>query len=281
MNREAATVADALREATDRLVATSDTARLDTELLMSHALEVTRSELLLNAMQDAVPASFAEVVARRARHEPVAHIVGSQEFYGLTLTVTSDVLIPRSDSECLIEAAVELFGDHPPARICDLGTGSGALLLAALRSFPHATGVGIERSAAARKVASRNARALGFGSERCRIVAGDWSDTGWARNLGIFELVLCNPPYVEAGAELEPSVIKYEPHAALFAGADGLDDYRCIIPQLRALLTDRGVALLEIGSTQAGAVTALAQASGFHVELRRDLADRPRALVLR
>jgi release factor glutamine methyltransferase len=273
-----ATVAEAIRAAADRL-APSETARLDAELLMAHALGMARSDMLLRAMRDPAPAHFAALVDRRAAHEPVAYITGHQEFYGLDLAVTPAVLIPRGDSETLIEAAREGFAGREPARILDLGTGSGALLLAALSLWPEADGVGIDASPAAVVVAAANAHRL-RPQGRCRVLAADWREEGWSDTLGRFDLILCNPPYVEEAAPLDPDVRDHEPHAALYAGADGLDDYRVLIPQLPALLAPGGVAVLEIGHEQAESVGGLARASGLAAALRRDLAGRPRALIL-
>lgn len=273
------TIAQTLREATIRLSETSDTARLDTELLMAHTLGVSRSHMLLQNMRDTAPHEFAALIDRRLAHEPIAHIIGRQEFYGLDLLVTPNVLIPRGDSECLIEAAREFFVGTPPRRIADLGTGSGALLLAALSVFPQAMGIGIERSSAARAIAADNADRLDM-AERCAIVAGDWSIPGWSAQFGLFDLILCNPPYVESTADLSPSVREYEPHQALFAGIDGLDDYRILIPQLRELIRADGCAIVEIGATQADAVMDVARLSTLEPVLHRDLAGRPRAMVL-
>jgi release factor glutamine methyltransferase len=280
------TVAEAVRNAARQLATVSDTSRFDAELLMAHALEVDRSELLLRHMDAAVPATFASLVERRAAHEPVAYIVGRQEFYGLSLEVTSAVLIPRADSETLIEAAREALAARAPRRILDLGTGSGALLLAALATWPEASGIGVDRSAASLDVARRNAQRLGLAgtqkeSGRISLVAADWHASGWAEELGHFDLVLCNPPYVENEAVLEPSVREWEPTGALFAGADGLDDYQALIPQLAGLLADNGIGVFEIGSSQPEAVSQIAKAHGFAADLRHDLAHRPRALVLR
>jgi release factor glutamine methyltransferase len=273
------TVADAIRTATERL-APSETARLDAELLVAHALQMTRSDMLLRAMRDPVPEGFAALVERRLAHEPVAYIVGRQAFYGLDLTVNPAVLIPRGDSETLIEAAREAFAARSPQRILDLGTGSGALLLAAVSIWPDAEGIGIDASPAAAEVAATNAARV-LPDADCRIMAGDWSKPGWADDLGTFDLVLCNPPYVEDHAPLDPDVRDHEPATALFAGPDGLDDYRVLIPQVPALLAPGGIAVFEIGHEQAEAVARIAGGSGFESELRRDLAGRPRALILR
>lgn len=271
------TVTEALRSATARLATTSDTARLDVELLMAHALGCTRSDLLLRHTRDPAPAGFAALLERRAAHEPVAYITGVQEFYGRPFAVEPGILIPRGDSETLIEAALRVC--PLPRRVLDLGTGSGALLLTILAERSGACGVGIDKSAVAIDVAAKNAIALGLENPRelhCR----DWSTLGWADDLGTFDLILCNPPYVEDDAGLDRSVRDYEPAGALFAGADGLDDYRILIPQLPTLLEPRGVAVIEIGSTQAEAVAAIAHAHGFATDLRHDLAGRARALIL-
>ena len=272
------TVALAIREAAEVLASVSDTPRLDAELLMAYVLGVTRPEMLLRAMREPVPAGIAALVVRRLRHEPVAYIVGAQEFYGLELIVTPDVLIPRGDSETLIEAARTGLAERPPARILDLGTGSGALLVAALSLWPLAHGVGVDRSLAAVAVAAANAGRLGMAG-RARILHDDWNRPGWADALGRFDLILANPPYVEDDAALAPEVRGHEPAGALFAGAEGLDAYRVLIPQLGALLEPEGLAIVDIGATQADAVARLAAAAGFDTELHRDLAGRARALV--
>ncbi len=271
------TIATALCEAAQALAASTDTARLDAELLMAHALGVSRSDLLLRHMRDAVPASFEPLLARRVNHEPVAYILGHQEFFGLDLLVTPDVLIPRGDSETLVEAALRA---KPGAQqILDCGTGSGALLLAVLAQLSGAQGIGTDRSLAALEVAAANAARLGLAS-RARVLHADWEEAGWADGLGAFDLILANPPYVELVAELAPSVRNHEPSGALFAGPEGLDAYRVLIPQLPALLALGGAVLVEIGAAQADAVAAVARGAGFSAKLHRDLASRPRVLEL-
>ena len=272
------TVAQALREAAARLAATSDTARLDAELLMAQALGTSRSDMLLRHMQDARPPGFAALVERRAAHEPVAYILGRKEFFGRDFLVAPGVLIPRMDSETTVAAALDAL--PAPRRVLDCGVGSGALLLTVLCERRAAEGVGIERSTQALMIASANAGQLGL-ANRAQLLRRDWSEAGWAADLGRFDLILANPPYVEDDAPIAPDVRRWEPEGALFAGPEGLDDYRVLIPQLPGLLAEGGAAVLEIGATQADHVGEIAAACGFASDMRRDLAGRPRALVLR
>ncbi|MEM7780260.1 MAG: peptide chain release factor N(5)-glutamine methyltransferase [Pseudomonadota bacterium] len=272
-------VTEAIRAAHAKLAETSDTARLDAELLMAYALGVSRSDMLLGHMHQSVPEGFAALIKRRAAHEPVAYITGLQEFFGRDFAVGPGVLIPRGDSEILIEAALE---EAPPLpRVIDLGTGSGALLVTALLELEGASGVGVDASFEAIRFASTNALRHGVLGETVRFVEASWAKPDWALDMGRFDLVLCNPPYVEEGVHLEPDVRDFEPASALFAGAEGLADYRRLIPQLREMMKEDAVAIFEIGHMQADAVTAVAHNSGFEVQLRMDLAGRPRCLVLR
>lgn len=263
------TAASALRAAATRID------RLDAEVLLADLLGVERMALLLDLDRSVDAAAFAARVDRRAAGGPVAYITGRREFWSLDLRVTPDVLIPRPDSETLIEAAVAHFvGSAGPARVLDLGTGSGALLLAALSEWRHATGVGVDASAAALAVAAGNADRGSFG-DRAHFVHG-----GWTAGEGVFDLVLCNPPYVADGEPLPRDVADWEPRAALFAGPDGLDDYRRLAPVVGARLAPGGVGCIEIGATQAIAATALFAADGLGVGLRHDLAGLPRCLVV-
>jgi release factor glutamine methyltransferase len=271
-------ISTALRDTSALLSNVSETPRLDAELLMAHALGMDRSSMLLKRAELAVPAEFANLVERRRAHEPVAYIIGRQAFWNLELVVTPDVLIPRADSETLVEAAINAFaGRDGPAQLLDLGTGSGALMLAALSAFPAATGIGIDASAPALGVAKDNAERLGFGG-RTQWLHRNWREADWSDGLGRFELILCNPPYVETDAALALMVEEYEPHTALFAGAEGLDDYRILLPHIPALLAPGGKAIFEIGHTQADAVSDLAKNAGLSAELSHDLAGKPRAL---
>ncbi len=275
------TIAEALRDAARRLEPVSDTARLDAELLMAHQLRVSRSDLLLKHMQDdALPhlANFEHFVARRLGHEPIAYILGQQEFFGRTFAVMPGVLIPRADSETTVQAALDAAPVN--ARVLDCGTGSGALLLTFLAERPDASGIGIDASAEAAMVAAANTAPLGL-TGRVQFLRRDWTQEGWADDLGAFDLVIANPPYVEQDADLDPGVRDFEPAEALFAGPEGLDDYRVLIPQLPALLSEGGVAVLEIGASQALTVAEIAAKYGFTALVGKDLAGRDRAITLR
>jgi release factor glutamine methyltransferase len=269
----------ALIAAAQTLENSSDTARLDAELLMAHALHIGRGDMLLKRRDLAMPDGFHALIERRHKGEPVAYIIGVQEFWSLPLMVTPDTLIPRADSETLIEAA-EAHCLSPPHTIFDLGTGSGALLLAALSLFPKAKGTAIDASAAALSVAQSNAQRLGF-TDRASFHHLSWRDAGWDQGLGHYDLILCNPPYVEEDAALSPSVRNFEPGSALFAGADGLDDYKILIPHIPDLLNTNGVAIFEIGQGQEQDVSEIARKSGLSVQSRKDLQGISRALILR
>ena len=264
-------LADAARQLSD----TSDTARLDAELLMAEALHIDRDRLILAPPDRAIPKRFWSMVKRRTRGEPVAYITGRRAFWNIDLHVGPGVLVPRPDSEVLIASAIEHFDGSGPNRILDLGTGPGTLLLAALDIWPEATGIGIELSRRALSYASANARRLGFDG-RLKFKLGNWAD-------GVdemFDLILCNPPYVAEGAELGPGVREFEPDEALFAGESGLESYRALAPQLPRLLNKGGLAAVEIGPDQAKAVTALLAQGGLQARVANDLAERPRCILL-
>ena len=268
-------VREAIAAACARLAAVGATPRLDAELLMAHALGVEREKMLLRSMNEPAPEGFAALVERRLAHEPVAYIVGRRAFWTIELEVGPGVLIPRPDSESLIEAAVERFGTAGPRRILDLGTGPGTLLLAALDQWPEASGVGVDASEEALAYAGRNAERLGL-SARAQFRLGDWGE-GLAER---FDLVLANPPYVEAGAPLAQDVAGWEPALALYAGGDGLACHRAIAAQLADLLAPGGIASVEIGAGQEDAARRLYEAAAFAVSARRDLAGTPRCLLL-
>ena len=257
--------------------------RLEARRLLAHVLN-TSEEALLRDPRAPVPAEkaayFAALLARRVAHEPFAYLTGRVGFWTLDLEVSPATLIPRADSESLVEAALEACPDKDAAlHVLDLGTGTGALLLAVLSELPAASGVGVDLKPEAAALAARNAARLGLAG-RARFLAGDWA----AALAGRFDLVLCNPPYIESAAiaGLMPEVARHEPASALDGGVDGLDAYRRIIADLPRLLAPHGVAVLELGAGQQVAVEALAKAAGLTPEAcRADLGGIPRALVLR
>ncbi|MFC3710985.1 peptide chain release factor N(5)-glutamine methyltransferase [Sphingoaurantiacus capsulatus] len=252
-----------------------DCPRLDAELLAAHVLGVDRNELLLRHLHDDLDeAAFGALVERRMGGEPVAYILGHREFWSLDFRVTPDTLIPRPDSETIVEAALAAAGPAP--RVLDLGTGSGCLLLSVLHERPGAWGLGVDRSEGTASVAADNAQRLGL-ADRSAFIVGDWT----AAIGGRFDIILSNPPYVGTEEVLAPEVADYEPGSALFAGQGGLDDYRKIIPALTTILSPGGSAHLEIGYLQADLVSEIAVAHGLLPTLRRDLAGRPRCLSLR
>ena len=263
---------DALGAAAARIG--GETPRLDAEVLLAHHLGCARGDLLLNPERNFDPQDYEKLVERRANGEPVAHITGTREFWSLTLKVSPDVLIPRPDTETLVEVALKLCA-RPPVRILDLGTGSGALLLAALSEWSTATGLGIDGSPAALAVAQENAQSTGLAG-RASFRLGDWGKGLDER----FDLILSNPPYIAETEELSEEVRTFEPASALFAGGKGLDDYRRILPQLPGLLNPGGLAVLEIGHKQGPALMAMAADHGFTASLHPDLAGRDRCVAL-
>jgi release factor glutamine methyltransferase len=269
-------VARALADATRQLSETSDTPRLDAELLMAEALHIDRDRLILNPPDRDPPKRFQSMLKRRLKGEPVAYITGRRAFWNIELHVGPGVLIPRPDSEVLISSALEHFeGTEGPKRILDLGTGPGTLLLAALDLWPQATGLGVDSSRRAMSYASANSRRLGF-ERRARFRIGDWADGIDER----FDLVLCNPPYVAEHEPLGAGVAEHEPEEALFAGPEGLDSIRRIAPAIPRLLAPGGLAAVEIGSAQGEAALDLLQRDGLAGRIVQDLGARDRAAIL-
>ena len=273
------TVAEAIRAAAARLERVGpETARIDAERLMAHALDRSRSAMLIGSMRDCAPPAFEALVERRLAHEPLAYIIGEAEFWGRAFAVSPDVLIPRGDTETLVRLALE--ERRANARVLDLGTGSGALLVTVLAERADWQGLAVDRSRSALAIAQANAARHGVAGRaewRCL----DWTKAGWNAGLGRFDLILCNPPYVDPDATLDRDVSEYEPHEALFAQDAGLADYRSLIPQLAGLMAPDALALFEIGHDQADRVAELARQAGLVSTLHRDLAGRPRCLGLR
>ncbi|WP_254073026.1 peptide chain release factor N(5)-glutamine methyltransferase [Acidisphaera sp. S103] len=272
------TIARAISDGAVRLDQIADNPRLEARILLAHALGLTQNDLIRELRRTVDRTVFETLLNRRTAREPLALITGHREFWSLDFHVSPATLIPRPDSETLIEAALAAFADHPaPRKIIDLGTGSGCLLLALLKEFPSAFGIGLDLNPEAAALAKRNAIDLGL-ADRAAFVASDWTNPLFGR----FDLIVSNPPYIASAAieTLMPEVSRHEPRTALDGGMDGYDAYRMILPNLTRHLEPNGSAILELGQGQASHVTGLAQAAGFASSLRLDLAGIPRAIVL-
>ncbi len=273
------TVRDALRRGAAKLVAANvGNPRLDARLLLAFAEGVGQAALLGNPGHLVNEARYDALLARRQAREPLAYITGSQEFWSLPFRVSPATLIPRADSETVVEAALAGLPPGDPGPVLDLGTGTGCLLLAVLHERPSAWGVGVDLAPEAARVAAENARALGL-ANRASFLVADW-DSALA---GRFALVLSNPPYVTAGdlPNLQPEVAAWEPRRALDGGADGLSAYRTIVARIPMLLAPGGSAVLEVGAGQADPVVALAASAGLLLAgTRADLSGTIRALRL-
>lgn len=279
------TVSALRRDLVETLAAAAiEDADRDARLLLAEALDCAPGELLLRAdapVGEDAAATARAFAARRAAGEPVARIRGRREFWSLDFLLSPDTLVPRPDTETLVEAALSACPDRAaPLRILDLGTGTGAILAALLAERPHATGVAVDRSEGAARTAQDNFARNGLGA-RALVVAGDWG-TALAEE---FDLVVSNPPYITRAdmAALPVEVRRHDPRLALEAGEDGLDAYRAIIADLPRLLAPGGVAVLELGAGQEPAVAALVHATGLRLDgaARCDLGGIPRALVAR
>jgi len=262
-----------------------ESARADARILIAEATGLSRAGLIGRndaKITKARADRIAEMAARRAKHEPIALILGTKEFWSLEFKVGPATLIPRPDSETLIEAVLEPRPDRTGAyRILDLGTGSGCLLLALLSEFANATGLGIDASQGALDIAQGNAEALGL-SARAAFAWSDWTSNLDPERDGRFDIILSNPPYVTKPdwEQLEDDVRLYEPRTALIGGLDGLNPYRAFGPYLPELLTPDGLFVCEIGAGQAGDVAEILAESGLTVlGARRDLAGIERCLL--
>ena len=274
----------ALAAATARLRAAGiDAPRRDARVLLGHALGLGREAVMgypERTLNSAEAATFATMLDRRCKCEPVSHIIGSREFWSLSFRVTADVLDPRPDSETLIAAVLDHVADRSaPLRLLDLGTGSGCLLLALLQELPAASGLGVDISPGALAVAQENSACLGFAS-RAAFQTADWT----AGVDGLFDIAVANPPYVAEPelAALAPEVMLYEPRLALVGGMDGLAAYRALAPQLRSVLRPNGIVAVEVGAGQDLSVIAIFSAAGWlQVGARKDLGGINRSLVFR
>lgn len=243
----------------------------DARALVAFAIGKTPVFLRMNPDFEIEPDQLTQIkdfAARRLKREPVSKITQTRGFWRLDFKVTKDVLDPRSDSETLVEEALKLFHDRSlPLNILDLGTGSGCLAQALLCEFINARAVGLDSSAPALAVARENAAANGL-SGRFETVLADWNESGWARDLETFDLIVANPPYIAESEKknLDPEVVDFDPPQALFAGPDGLDAYRQIVPALPSLLKKNGVFITEFGKGQHDDVRDIVRRAGlrFH-----------------
>jgi len=282
-------VLNALANATQTLErAGIPSARLDAVLLMAHALRLTREQVLFSGekqLHDNEIAYFSSLIARRGAYEPVAYITGKKEFWSLDFSVTRDTLIPRPDSETLVEAALKRMRSEntrtraKPITILDIGTGTGCLLIALLKEIEAAQGIGVDNSEDALQIAKENAKRHGV-DIRAKFIQSHWCDS----IDGTFDLILSNPPYIAEGdmAALMPDVLRFEPRSALVAGADGLDAYRALSTQVALRLNPGGYACFEVGRGQAGHVSDLLAAQGLQGEPpEKDLSGAARCVVAR
>jgi release factor glutamine methyltransferase len=256
-------------------------ARRDAELLLMHSLKRSRAWLITHddeLLADDLSASYAELLERRRKAEPIQYITGETEFYGLPFLVTPDVLIPRPETEHLVEKVIELASNFDAPQIVDVGTGSGAIAVALAHKLPQASITATDISSRALALAAENAKRNGVA---VRFVAGDLLAPVVGEQ---FEIIVSNPPYVAMAERdsLDVEVREYEPALALFAGEDGLDVYRRLIPSAFDALTPGGFIVLEIGYGQSAAVSELLARAGFaQIEFVPDLRDIPRVACAR
>lgn len=271
-----------LRDATLRLASAGvDSPAYDALMLLCHGLGLTQSDAKLHPetdINDQELNALDQLLARRAAREPLAHITGTRGFWSLDLAVTPDVLDPRPDTECLVEAVLARIPDRNASlSVLDLGTGSGAIALALLTELPNATAMGVDVSAAALTIATHNADRNGL-ANRFISHQGDW-DTGGQNG---FDIIVSNPPYIPESemAGLMPEVRDYEPHLALSPGADGLAAYRQIITKLPQWGHTGSIVGFECGYDQARALVALmADAELTYIQIAKDLAGIERAVT--
>lgn len=260
-----------------------DQPRTDAEVLLSHALHLKRIELYTHhdqPLQDKELKTFKSLIKRRLLREPVAYITGEKEFWSLNLTVTPDVLIPRPETECLVEAALEVIPQGKGLDILDLGTGSGAIIIALAHERPGHRFYAVDRSEAALRIARKNAEHYGL-KEAITFLHGDWFEG--VHNLGRgFNLIVSNPPYIPGDQieSLSPEIARHEPLYALDGGKDGLNAIRSILSSAPDYLAPNGTILLEIGYDQRPSVAAIAEELGCYKDFkcRKDYSGNDRVV---
>ncbi len=255
------------------------TPALDARMLVAHVMGIAPLEVPLRddeAVSDDVCNAALRYAAHRGRGKPVARIVGRKEFHGHDFVLSAETLVPRPDTETLVDAALALIAPDARVTVVDIGTGTGAILLSVLAARPNALGVGIDIAAGAIATARENARRLDL-AERSLLVVGDW-----LAPIGQADFILANPPYIEGGAiaGLDAEVRDHDPHLALGGGADGLDAIRIVLGDLDRVMATDGYAFIEIGAGQASAVAALSDEAGFCATFVTDLAGHDRVAVL-
>jgi release factor glutamine methyltransferase len=258
-----------------------DQPAIDARLMLEYAADVSRTEIITDPYRELTAeqvATLDAMIARRARREPVSHIIGRKGFWKIMLAVTPDVLTPRPDTETVVELVLRDFPEQMAFNVLDLGVGSGAMLLAILADRPAAKGLGVDVSEEALAVARENAANLGL-DNRVALLRGDWT---FGLGDATFDLVVSNPPYIatEEIDTLDPEVKDHEPRLALDGGADGLDHYRLLAPEILRVLKPGGRFAVEIGHTQGPAVEALfREAGGEGVGTHQDLGLRDRVVA--
>ncbi|MGO4706986.1 peptide chain release factor N(5)-glutamine methyltransferase [Microvirga sp. 2MCAF38] len=278
------TRSEALRDLRQHLgEAGFETAALDARLLLLAALGISATDLTLRpdeALTQRETEALRAFEERRLAHEPVARILGEREFWGLPFRLSPETLVPRPDTETIIETVLRLLPSRQaPLRIADFGTGSGCLLVALLHELPNAFGLGVDRSFGALRAARGNAWLNGVGA-RAGFVASDWASA----IAGRFDLIVSNPPYIASSviSGLDEEVREHDPRLALDGGADGLDAYRILLKEAERLLTPSGLLVLEIGYDQGESLKDLSQAHALEfLDLVHDLSGNPRCVALK
>jgi release factor glutamine methyltransferase len=264
-------------KAAQQLRAFATNPQREARLLAAHVLKTSYEDIFFKNdrfLTNDEKTLFNALLQRRLNHEPISKIIGYREFWSLPFRVTKDTLDPRPDSETLIEAVLRAYPDKTQRlRILDLGTGTGCLLLSLLHEYPNAWGLGVDRSEAASSIAQENAIRLNL-KNRCSFIVGNWGDALATS----FDIIISNPPYIGNNEPLSPEVVNYDPPMALFAGDDGLNDYRALANQLPKLTTPDSTVFLEMGAGQFNAIRAIFSFA-FSIRATLDLKGRERCIV--